>query len=173
MLALGASLAFAILASVCEPAALGQTAPASGAAAMQGRFKAIRIDVSALAAKGLAPEASWLTQDLPAPLHTAFSGHLAPGVSAAPTLVVRIDGVYLGMSGGAGTAPFGDNAARDGIEGAAVVLASNGKPIATFPLFTTVVADTGGAPHELDSVRGRVTELAKSFAYWLPGQMGL
>jgi hypothetical protein len=165
----GATFVLALVVATCglAPDATAQTPPAPD------RFRTIRIDVSPLASKGLAPEASWLSRDLPAALHAAFAGRLAPGDSGAPVLVVRIDGVFLGMPGGGGTAPFGDNAARDEIEGAAIVVAPNGKPIANYPLFTTLIADTGGPVLEMGMTRGRVAELAKSFAYWLPGQMGL
>jgi hypothetical protein len=163
----GAALALVVAASSLAPIAIAQTPPAPD------RFRAIRVDVSPLPSKGLAPEAAWLSRDLPAALHAAFAGRLAPGDSRAPVLVVRIDGVFLGMAGAAPAAPFGDNAARDEIEGAAIVVAPNGQPIANYPLFTTLVADTGGPALEMSLTRGRVAELAKSFAYWLPGQMGL
>jgi hypothetical protein len=84
---------------------------------------------------------------------------------------VRIDTVIIGQSGDAG-GPFGATLARDQIEGAGVVVAPNGRPIATYPMFATLRADTGGSAREMNSVRGRVAELANSFAQWLPGQMG-
>jgi hypothetical protein len=159
ILVLGALLAF------------GALPPISAWAQAQSKFRAIKIDVSALAGKGLGPEASWLEQDLPGPLRAAFAGRLAPGAAAAPILVVRIDTVIIGESGGGG-GPFGATIARDQIEGAGVVVAPNGRPIATYPMFATLRADTGGSAREMNSVRGRVAELANSFAQWLPGQMG-
>ena len=143
--ALGAALAFG---------AAGSDRRMRWRQAAQTRFKAIKVDVSALAGKGLGPEASWLEQDLPGPLRAAFAGRLAPGDRAAPTLVVRIDNVILGQSGGGGTNPFGATAARDDIEGAGVVVAPNGRPIATYPLFTTLRAFTGGSAREMGTVRG-------------------
>jgi hypothetical protein len=176
MIAMNRMRSFRRAAIVVLSAALALGAPvligASNAwAQAQGKFRAIRIDVSALPAKGLGPEASWLEQDLPGPLRAAFAGRLAPGDASAPTLVVRIDGVIIGQSGDAG-GPFGATAARDQMEGAGVVLAPNGRPVATYPMFTTLRADTGGSAREMNSVRGRVAELAASFAQWLPGQMG-
>jgi hypothetical protein len=162
ILVLGASLAFGALAPIGASSAWAQA---------QTKFRAIKVDVSALPGKGLGPEAAWLEQDLPGPLRAAFAGRLAPRDVAAPTLVVRIDTVIIGESGDAG-GPFGATAARDQIEGAGVVVAPNGRPIATYPLFTTLRAFTGGSARETDSVRGRVAELANSFAQWLPGQMG-
>jgi len=102
------------------------SAPGARAAALQMRFKAIKVDVSPLTAKGLAPEASWMAQDLPGALSAAFAQRLAHGDPAAPTLVLRIDSGFLGASA-----------------------------------------------RELGSSRGRVASLASSFAYWLPGQIGL
>jgi hypothetical protein len=162
VLVLGASLAFGALTSIGASSAWAQA---------QTKFRAIKVDVSALPGKGLGPEASWLEQDLPGPLRAAFAGRVAPGDRAAPTLVVRIDTVIIGQSGDAG-GPFGATLARDQIEGAGVVVAPNGRPIATYPMFATLRADTGGSAREMNSVRGRVAELANSFAQWLPGQMG-
>jgi hypothetical protein len=162
VLVLGAWLAFGALTSIGASSAWAQA---------QTKFRAIKVDVSALPGKGLGPEASWLEQDLPGPLRAAFAGRLAPGDRAAPTLVVRIDTVIIGQSGDAG-GPFGATLARDQIEGAGVVVAPNGRPIATYPMFATLRADTGGSAREMNSVRGRVAELANSFAQWLPGQMG-
>lgn len=162
--ALGTVLVVGAFAVLLAPAAVGETQPL--------KFKAIKVDVSALAGKGLAPEAAWVAQDLLSRLRAAFAGHLAPSDVAAPTLVVRIDGLFLGESGGGGTEPFGGSAARDNIEGAGVVVARDGRPLATYPLFTTLLAYTGGSTHEMDTVRGRVADLASSFAQWLPGQMG-
>ena len=162
VLVLGAWLAFGALTSIGASSAWAQA---------QTKFRAIKVDVSALPGKGLGPEASWLEQDFPGPLRAAFAGRLAPGDRAAPTLVVRIDTVIIGQSGDAG-GPFGATLARDQIEGAGVVVAPNGRPIATYPMFATLRADTGGSAREMNSVRGRVAELANSFAQWLPGQMG-
>jgi hypothetical protein len=165
MAVLGALLAFAAPGSASAPGARADTTPV--------RFKTIKVDVSPLLDKGLAPEASWLAQDLPAALRTAFAGQLVSSGSAAPTLVVRIDGLFLGASGGGGTGPYGTNVARDNIEGAATIVAADGRAIATYPLFSTLLNETGGSTRELGSSRRRATNLASSFAYWLPRQMGL
>jgi hypothetical protein len=145
-------------------AAAAQQAPA--------KFRAIRVDVSHLLEKGLGPEAEWIAADLPARLQAAFAGHIAPG-AAAPALVVRIDLVTLGDSGGGGTQPFGGIGARDEIQGVALVVAPGGRTLASFPLFTSQIDFTGGSVYERGTERRRVGELASSFAQWLPGQMGL
>jgi hypothetical protein len=170
----GAVLLFAALAAPGAAIAQQASAPYAGAAAAQLRFRAIKIDVSPLVGMGLGPEAQWLSQDLPARLQAAFAGRIAPRDAAAPILVVRIDQVYLGESGGGGsTAPLGDYGARDGIQGVAMVTARNGKVLASYPLFTTQLALTGGSVYDMQSARGRVADLAGNFAQWLPGQMGL
>jgi hypothetical protein len=176
----------AVIAAVCAPLIAGgaaaalraaaadeASAPYAGAAAAQLRFRAIKVDVSPLAENGLGPEASWMAEYLPGRLQAAFAGRMAPRDGAAPSLVVRIDRVYLGASGGGGTQPFGDSGARDNIEGVGMVVAPNGKVVASYPLFSTLIAFTGGSVYEVGTERARVGVLASSFAQWLPGKMGL
>jgi hypothetical protein len=164
----------AALTAIGAPLIAGALAAASLTAAADPaptKFRAIKVDVSPLAGNGLGPEAEWLSHDLPARLQTAFAGRLAPGDRGAPTLVVRISSMYLGQSGGGGTAPFGATAARDGIEGAGVIVAPNGKTVATYPMFTSLIAFTGGSNYEVGTERVRVSDLASSFAQWLPGEI--
>ncbi len=147
--------------------------PLVAAAAAQLRFRAIKVDVSPLAANGLGPEAAWMAEVLPQRLQAAFAARMAPRDATAPTLLVRIDQVQLGFSGGGGTQPFGGGGARDNIEGVGAVVAPSGRTIATYPLFATQIDYTGGSVYERGTERRRVGELASSFAQWLPGRMGL
>lgn len=163
----------ALAAGPVPAAAVEASAPFAGAAAAQMRFRAIKVDVSPLIEKGLGPEASWMAEDLPGRLQAAFAGRMAPRDAAAPTLVVRIDQVWLGASSGGGTQPYVGTAARDNIEGVGMVVAPDGKVIAAYPLFSTLLAFTGGSVYEIGTERRRVAELASSFAQWLPGRMGL
>ncbi len=142
-------------------------------AAGQMRFRAITVDVSPLVGNGLGPEAEWVARDLPGQLRAAFAGRLAPGDRAAPTLVVRIDQLMLGASNGNPAQPFGDYGANDEIEGVGMVVAPNGKVVATYPLFSTVNALTGGSVYDMTGLQLRVDQLSNSFAQWLPGKMGL
>lgn len=136
-------------------------------------FKAIRVDVAPLLANSGEPTAGWMAQSLPGPLHAAFAARLAPGDRAAPTLVVRIDNVFLGESGN-GVAGFaGEVTARDNIQGAGIVVGPDGRTVAVYPLFSVLYNYTGGTNFEMGSYRRRIAELAQSFAQWLPGQMGL
>jgi hypothetical protein len=168
--------AVAIGAMVASPlSALAQEAsrPFAGGAAAQLRFRAIKVDVTPLAEIGLSLVGEWMAADLPNRLQAYFSTRLAPRDAAAPILLVRIDRVRLGDSGGGGTQPFGLGGARDDIEGVASVVAAGGKVLASYPLFATQIALTGGPIYERGTERRRVADLANSFAYWLPGQMGL
>ena len=138
------------------------------------RFKAIRIDVSPLVANGNAPAAAWLEQDLPGPLQSALAGRMSPHDPRAVVLLVRIDLITLGShhSIDAGFGGIGSDATDD-VRGAAVILGANGRPIATYPVSTVVEAYTGQSAFDLTRQRYRVATLAQSFAYFLPGQLGL
>jgi hypothetical protein len=155
--------------ALIRPAA-GQDAPP---AAATFRLRAIAVDAAPLARNGLGPEADWIAEDLPARLRAAFAGRLAPGDRAAPALVVRIDLITLGPSGGGGTQPFGGSDARDEIRGVGTLVAPGGRILATYPLFTSQLDYTGGSAYERGTERRRVGQLAASFAQWLPGRMGL
>ena len=137
------------------------------------RFRAIKVDVSPLAGNGLGPEAEWTAAYLPGRLRAAFAARMAPGDRAAPTLVVRIDRLILGSSNGGPSQPFGLYGASDDIEGVGMIVAPGGKVVATYPLFTTLSAFTGGSVYDTTGQQRRVDELAGSFAQWLPGKMGL
>lgn len=144
------------------------------AAPEAARFSAIRIDVAPLRNNGDGDFADWVAAVLPGALRQSFAPYLAPGDRNAPVLVARVDQVYLGPehSGGFGGNPVMD--AIDGIQGEGVVLGPRGQPVASYPLYSAVGADTYiNMPYQLDITRRRVETLAKSFAQWLPGKMGL
>jgi hypothetical protein len=136
-------------------------------------FRAIKVDVSPLAGSVGEPTAGWMAEALPGPLQAVFGNRLAPGDRSAPTLVVRIDRVFLGQSGnGIGDATGADRA-RDNVEGAGIVVAPDGRTIATYPIFDVLYNYTGGSNYEVGTAHRRVNELAGGLARWLPGQMGL
>jgi hypothetical protein len=147
---------------------------AQGSAALPPgtHFRAIKVDVGPVERDVGDPTASWIAQDLPPALQATFATRLAPGDRAAPTLVVRIDHVFLAESGGV-VSPLGEVEARDSIEGAGVVMGPQGQTLGVYPLFTTLNNFTGGSNYEAALGPRRVNDLAKAFAYWLPGQMGL
>jgi hypothetical protein len=150
-------------------AALAQTAPPLAPGV---HFRAIKIDVEKVAQNG-GPTAQWLAHALPGPLEAAFKGRVAPGDASAPTLVVRVDSVFLGESDNGILGPTAAVEARDLIQGAGVVVGPNGQTLGVYPLFAALDNFTGGSNYEMGTEQRRVGELANSFAYWLPGQMGL
>jgi hypothetical protein len=136
-------------------------------------FKEIKVDVRPIAEAIGNPTANWMAEALPAPLHAAFAGRITPGDRGAPTLIVRIDMVFLGQSGPGGL-QLGDSAiARDEIKGAGIVVDARGRTLGAYPLLTVQDDFTGGVNYEMGSEQRRIGELAQSFARWLPGQMGL
>jgi hypothetical protein len=167
-------MSFGALVSTPLSAAQEASHPLSADALAHIKFKAIKVDVSPLIENGSGPTASWIEQDLRGPLQAAFAGRLAPGDARAPTLVVRIDEVFLGPSNGAGAGMglFGGEA-RDNIQGAGVIVGLDGRAIVSYPLLSTLTPFTGGPAHDMGTERGRIADLASSFAHWLPGQMGL
>ena len=136
-------------------------------------FRAINIDVSKAAEYGGLPEANWAAEALPAPLHEAFAGRIAPGDRSAPTLVVRIDRILLGNSQNGIFSAGAAVEARDYIEGAGVVVGPNGQTLGVYPLLDVVYNYTGGSNYEVGTGERRVGVLARSFAQFLPGKMGL
>jgi hypothetical protein len=154
---------------VCS--AVAEESPPLGPSA---HFRAIKVDVSQAADYGGAPAANWAAEALPAALNEAFAGRIAPGDRSAPTLIVRIDRIGLGPTGSGGPAsPVNSVEARDYIEGAGVVVGPNGQTLGVYPLLDTVFNYTGGVNYELGSYQRRVDVLARDFAHFLPGKMGL
>jgi hypothetical protein len=153
---------------------LAQSASAANAALPpDAHFRAIRVDVAPLAASAGEPTASWMAQALPGRLQSVFANRLTPGDRSAPTLVVRVDSLFLGESGnGIGDATGADRA-RDNVQGVGLVVAPDGRTVATYPIFDVLYNYTGGSNYEVGTAQRRVNELAAGLARWLPGQMGL
>jgi len=136
-------------------------------------FRAIEVDVAPLARNPGEPTAGWMAQALPGPLHAVFANRLAPGDRSAPKLVVRIDSVFLGASGNGIFDATGSDRARDNVQGVGIVVAPNGRTVASFPIFDVLYNYTGGVNYEVGTEHRRINELASAVARWLPGQMGL
>ena len=150
----------------CPALAFGEQSPAAGL-----RFRAIKVDVSGVRESGDPISADWVAQELPEDLRKVFARYLAPGDSRAPILLVRIDLVTLGTEGSGGGLNSID--AVDYIQGAGVVLGPGGRQIAAYPFFTAVHARPAEDSASGVSGRTRVSNLALSFANFLPGKMGL
>jgi hypothetical protein len=160
--------------SVCwawTPRAFAAPGP-GGVTVLQNKFKSIRVDTSPLDQNGDRSEAQWLSQDLPPLLQNAFTAHLTPRDPAADVLVVRIDLITLGAW--TGSANLWNSRPIDSIQGVGLVLSARGALVASYPLLST--GQTTIFVSELGDIalqRRRVAEMAQSFAYWLPRQMGL
>ena len=152
-------------------AALAQSAPSP--LPHDAHFRAIKVDVAPLANSVGDPTAAWMAQALPSALEAAFANRLAPGDRSAPTLVVRIDSVFLGESGNGIFDATGADRARDNVQGAGIVVAPNGRTIASYPVFDVLYNYTGGANYEVGTEHRRINDLAAGVAQWLPGQLGL
>ena len=116
--------------------------------------------------------AEWVAHDLPEDLRKTFARYLAPGDARAPILLARIDLVTLGTEGSSGGGANGTQAV-DYIQGAGIVLGPGGRQIAAYPFFTAVHAYPAEDSASGVSGRTRVSNLALSFANFLPGKMGL
>ena len=148
-------------------------APGIAAAALppaETRFRQILIDVAPLRANGDGDVADWIAAELPALLAKAFAAHLAPGDRNAPILRARVDLVTLGSPGTFSGVIMGVDT-TDYIEGAGVVVGAGGREIASYPLMASLHASSKIVTGV--ELRLRVSQLAQSFAYRLPGQMGL
>jgi hypothetical protein len=161
----------AILAALASTAA---TLAAAAAPAAGMRFRAVRVDVSALYTKDQNESAKWVAAVLPGYLRQTFAKYLAPGDRSAGVLVARIDSVILGTSHPHSQFGLSMTDALDSIEGAGVELDARGHVIATYPLLSSANADSQpNSPYQEDVRRRRAEMLALSFAQWLPGKMGL
>jgi len=150
----------------CPVLARGEQLPASAP-----RFRAIKVDVSGVRESGDPISAEWVAQELPEDLRKTFARYLAPGDSRAPILLARIDLVTLGTEGSGGG--VNSTQAVDYIQGAGVVLGPGGRQIASYPFFSAVHAYPAEDSASGVSGRTRVSNLALSFANFLPGKMGL
>lgn len=117
----------------------------------------IFVDVSPLRRNGDDADADFLARALPFYLRESF----APGHDVR----VRIDSVTYGPPGSNGT-PY-DNHAIDSIEGVGWV---DGREV---PLTCSVVADVIQPGFDAYGAHVRQDTLARSFAQWLPRQVGL
>lgn len=150
----------------CPVLASGEQSPVGAA-----RFRAIKVDVSGVRESGDAISAEWIAEELPEDLSKTFAAYLAPGDPHAPTLLARIDLVTLGTGGSGGG--INSTQAVDYIKGAGVVNGPGGRQLASNPMFSAVHAHPDDETANGVSGRTRISNLALSFANWLPGQMGL
>jgi hypothetical protein len=155
-------------------AAASAAVKASAAPLGDVRFREIRVDVSPLREKIQDEEGGWVAAVLPGYLRQSFAKYLAPGDRSASVLLARIDDVSLGASDtNMSSFPLAPDT-HDSIEGVGLVLDGRGRVAQSYPLFCAVGADSfPNSPYQTDIRRRRAETLARSFAQWLPGKMGL
>lgn len=136
------------------------------------RFRSVRVDVQPLVAIGGGAPAEVVARALPREMASMFANLLAPNDAGAPTLVARIDRIYLASyadAPGEGLDAFGN---MDSMEGAGLVVAGR-RTVATTPLRVTLPAGYSGAYYLPDIDVRRITSLCESFASWLRREMNL
>jgi hypothetical protein len=133
------------------------------------KFRAIQVDVRGVRESGDATSAEWIAQDLPGDLRNSFAEYMTPSDRRAATLLVRVDLVTLGDPSGN---PHSTQAV-DSIQGTGVVTAAGGRRMASYPFGSVVHAYPAETVANGVSDRTRISNLALSFATWLPGEMGL
>ena len=137
-------------------AALGALlAGAPSFAFARGRGPAV--DVSPLRRNGDNTDADFLSEALP--------GYLSAAFGAGRDVRVRIDSVFYGPPGSNGQQS--NNGAIDSIEGVGW-LDGREAPLTCSVVATIMYPDIGGY-----GARQRQDTLARSFAQWLPGRLGL
>jgi len=144
----------------------------TAARAQPARFRSIRVDVSPLRANAGDPTAAWVDAALPGFLAQSFAPYLAPGDSGGATLIARVDYVYLGPSSG-GWGPF--RRTQDTIEGALLVRGPRGAIAARAPMraISSYFPNPVDQPMWVQSNHDRIVALARNFAFFAPGQLGL
>jgi hypothetical protein len=120
--------------------------------------------------------ADWVAAALPGYLKQSFAKYLAPGDRRAAVLVAKVDDVALGSPNERPLFMGMGNDTVDQIDGAGVVLDASGREVNAYPLFATIDADSQqrqAYQYQGEINRRRVEMLARGFAQWLPGKMGL
>jgi hypothetical protein len=171
---MGVAMPFHVVSRRAALSALGLAILGPSVAGAQGppKFRDVRVDVTPLRAQVGDPTAAWVEQMLPVELARALGPYLAPGDRNGARLVARIDFIYLGPSSG-GTGPLG--ASQDTIAGTLFVQGPRGSAPAEIPL--RAIASYYRNPFDQALVEqayhDRVFALSQSFAYWVPGKLGL
>jgi hypothetical protein len=99
-------------------------------------------------------------------LRRVFAGRI---VGRGPRLVVRV--TQLHITGFPGRASGRGGGASDAMEGDALIVGPRGEVLATYPLFTTLVA-AGSTRDAPDNEPRRVAAIARNYAQWLVRRIG-
>lgn len=153
-------------------AAVGAFALTPLAALAQGSapIRAIQVDVSALRTDMGEYTANWVAESLPPALAAALGAAYQPQARNGALLIARIDRVYLGPA-----IPAGFGSPQDTIEGALILVSARGKAPVVIPLRASAsyIQTSVDVAFPVEANRDRVVTLARSFAHWAPGQLGL
>ena len=165
MVSLTRRSALAGLASGCAVVTAGAWAQVPG-----GRFGRVAVDVGPLVGRGGGASAGLIAQLLPAKLASVFADRLAPGEKRLPTLVARIDTLFLSSFGETRAPGIDSLGTMDSMEGAGLVVVGR-KTISITPLRVTLPASYSGAYYLPDIDQKRIDSLCFSFASWLGREM--
>ncbi|RFB81393.1 hypothetical protein [Methylovirgula sp. 4M-Z18] len=167
------------LLSACNPTGpVEATVRLNPSEAASVRFRAIRVDTSRIAERGLPDYAERLKPMVQQSALAAFGPRLAPQDKQAPTLVIRVDSIQLASyAGGGHSITFSDHSGGGGeldwIDGAGLIVAANGKVLADEPLFASQDPGSGGAWFLPDNEDRRTASLCDIFVQWIKRQMQL
>lgn len=158
-------------AALAQLAALAAVLPCGVHAQSAPRFAAVRVDAGPLAARGGQGAAALIQTIMPGKLQEVFGDLIAPGARTLPTLVARIDTLYL--TGFADT-PAGNSLirAQDTMTGAGLVILGR-RTEAETPLRVTLPPSYSGTWYTADIDTRRIDSLSAQFAYWLRREMQL
>lgn len=135
-------------------------------------FRATRVDVGPLAARGGGSAAAVIARALPGFMASTFADRIAATNTRAPVLVAQIQTIFMSDFGdipGNGVDAVGH---MDTLSGAGVVVGATG-PLSTVPLTVHLPAGYSGAYYLPDIDVRRITSLCESFASWLRREMNL
>ena len=133
-------------------------------------FGALRVDTRPLAVGGGGASAALIQRFLPGKMQSVFEDLTRPGDRRAPTLVARIDILFLSSLRDSPAFGFASSS-MDSLVGAGVVLGASGPSVT--PLRVTLPASYSGASYLPDIDARRIDSLCYQFAYWLRREMNL
>ena len=158
-----------ILIALSTLAVLGMAPVPARALDADLRFRAIRVDASALA-QSASPGYARRVEALVAPRAAAvFADRMANGERGAPILVLRIDSLSLsgfaGLSRRRGGSSF--NGQNDYLEGEGLVVAGNGAVLSRVPILSALSPSYSGSAYAEDIDARRVSNIGWHFASWV------
>jgi len=127
-------------------------------------IQTIRIDTAPLAAKGQAATAALIK-----PMLERELASLRTAVGRGATLQVTVTGLYLTSYAGGAAATLGN----DTLESEAVLIGSDGREIARYPILAIMAPSFGGAWYRPDVNKRRVEALVGSNAQWIRRAVGI